>query len=96
MKGTRLFVPRANLPATEEDEFYIVDLLGCRAESVDGQVLGDIVAVWNFGAGDIIEYRPPNGGPNVQITFTKASAPLVDLASKRVVIDPPKPEVIEK
>ncbi len=96
MKGTRLFVPRANLPATAEDEFYIVDLLGCRVESVDGQNLGTIVAVWNFGAGDIIEYRPPNGGPNVQVTFTKATAPLVDLAGKRVVLDPPAPEVIEK
>lgn len=92
MKGTRLFVPRANLPATAEDEFYIVDLLGSRAEAVDGTVLGEICAVWNFGAGDIIEYRPPNGGPNVRITFTKETVPHVDLAAKRVVIDPPAPE----
>lgn len=92
LKGTRLFVPRANLPAPAEDEFYIVDLLGCKAESVDGQVLGEICAVWNFGAGDIIEYRPPNGAPNVRITFTRETAPLVDLAGKRVVLDPPPPE----
>jgi len=92
LKGTRLFVPRANLPAPPEDEFYIVDLLGCKAESVDGQVLGEICAVWNFGAGDIIEYRPPNGAPNVRITFTRETAPLVDLAGKRVVLDPPPPE----
>ncbi|MBX3511278.1 MAG: 16S rRNA processing protein RimM, partial [Hyphomonadaceae bacterium] len=92
MRGQRLYVPRANLPSTGEDEFYIVDLLGCRAETVDGKVLGEICAVWNFGAGDIIEYRPPNGGPNVRITFTKESAPLVDLAGKRVVLDPPAPE----
>ena len=96
MKGQKLFVPRANLPAPEEDEFYIVDLLGCRAESIDGQVLGDIVAVWNFGAGDIIEYRPPNGGPNVRVTFTKETAPLVDLPGKRVVLDPPAPEPLGK
>jgi 16S rRNA processing protein RimM len=96
MKGTRLFVPRANLPSPHEDEFYIVDLLGCRAEALDGQVLGEICAVWNFGAGDIIEYRPPNGGPNVRVTFTKETAPLVDLSGKRVVLDPPAPEPLEK
>jgi 16S rRNA processing protein RimM len=96
LKGTRLFVPRANLPSPPADEFYIVDLLGCHAESVDGQVLGEICAVWNFGAGDIIEYRPPNGGPNVRVTFTKDTAPLVDLSAKRVVLDPPAPEPLEK
>jgi 16S rRNA processing protein RimM len=96
MKGQKLFVPRSNLPATAEDEFYVVDLLGSKAETLDGTVLGDIVAVWNFGAGDIIEYRPPNGGPNVRVTFTKETVPHVDLAAKRVVIDPPAPEPVGK
>jgi 16S rRNA processing protein RimM len=92
MRGQRLFVPRSNLPPTAEDEYYVVDLLGSRAEALDGTVLGDIVAVWNFGAGDIIEYRPPNGGPNVRLTFSKQAVPHVDLAAKRVVLDPPPPE----
>ncbi len=96
LKGHKLFVPRSNLPATAEDEFYVVDLLGSKAEALDGTVLGDIVAVWNFGAGDIIEYRPPNGGPNVRVTFTKETVPHVDLAAKRVVIDPPAPEPVGK
>jgi 16S rRNA processing protein RimM len=96
MKGQKLFVPRSNLPATAEDEFYVVDLLGSKAEALDGTVLGDIVAVWNFGAGDLIEYRPPNGGPNVRVTFTKETVPHVDLAAKRVVIDPPAPEPVGK
>lgn len=96
MKGQKVFVPRANLPAPAKDEFYVVDLLGSRAEAVDGTVLGDIVAVWNFGAGDILEYKPPNGGPNVRVTFTKEAVPHVDLAAKRVVLDPPAPEPIEK
>jgi 16S rRNA processing protein RimM len=91
MRGQRLFVPRANLPPTAEDEYYVVDLLGCRAESLDGQVLGEICAVWNFGAGDVIEYRPPHG-PNVRLTFSKQAVPHVDLAAKRVVLDPPPPE----
>jgi len=92
MKGQRLFVPRANLPPTADDEYYVVDLLGSRAEALDGTVLGDIVAVWNFGAGDIIEYKPPSGGPNVRLTFSKQAVPHVDLAAKRVVLDPPPPE----
>jgi len=96
MRGAKLYVPRANLPAAGADEFYIVDLLGCRAEALDGKVLGEICAVWNFGAGDIIEYRPPNGGPNVRVTFTRETAPLVDLAGKRVVLDPPAPEPVGK
>ena len=96
MRGERLFVPRANLPATAEDEFYIVDLLGCRAEALDGTVLGDVTAVWNFGAGDILEYRPANGSPNVRITFTKESVPMVDLPGRRIVLDPPPPEPVGK
>lgn len=92
LKGLRVYVPRANLPAPAEDEFYIVDLLGCSAESVDGAVLGEIVGVWNFGAGDILEYRPRGGGPKVQVAFTKDTVPLVDLSGKRVVLDPPAPE----
>jgi 16S rRNA processing protein RimM len=92
LRGKKLFVPRANLPKTAEDEYYVVDLLGSRAESLDGTILGEITAVWNFGAGDVLEYRPPNGGPNVRITFSKEAVPHVDLANKRVVLDPPPPE----
>lgn len=96
LRGRKLYVPRANLPAPAEDEFYIVDLLGSRAEALDGTILGDIVAVWNFGAGDILEYRPPSGGPNVRVTFTKETVPHVDLAARRVVLDPPAPEPVGK
>ena len=92
LRGTRLYVPRAHLPATAEDEFYIVDLLGCHAEAIDGAALGEVVAVWNFGAGDLLEVRPPNGGPNVRVSFTKETAPLIDLSGRRVVLDPPAPE----
>jgi len=92
LRGKKLYVPRANLPKTADDEYYVVDLLGSRAEALDGTVLGEITAVWNFGAGDVLEYRPPNGGPNVRITFSKEAVPHVDLANKRVVLDPPPPE----
>jgi 16S rRNA processing protein RimM len=98
LKGVKLYVPRANLPnlPPEKDEYYWVDLMGCRAETIDGAVMGEVVAVWNFGAGDILELRPPNGGQNTRITFTKTNVPLVDPVAKRIVVDPPAPEPMEK
>lgn len=97
LRGQRVFVPRAHLPKPgEDDEYYWVDLMGCRAEALDGALLGEVVAVWNFGAGDILELRPPNGGPNVRISFTKENVPLVDPVAKRIVVDPPAPEPLGK
>lgn len=98
LRGTRLFVPRANLPnlPAEADEYYWVDLMGCRAETVDGAPMGEVVAVWNFGAGDILELKPPSGGPNTRIIFNRETVPLVDPSAKRIVVDPPAPEPMEK
>src|SRR5579871_316401 len=59
MKGTKLFVPRAALPAPEEDEFYSSDLVGLAAERADGTKLGRVKAVHDFGAGEIIELEGP-------------------------------------
>jgi len=88
MRGVRLFVPRTALPAPANDEFYIVDLLGCRAETIEGDIMGEVVGVWNFGAGDIVEVKPVSG-QNERYSFTKDVFPVVDLPGRRVVIDPP-------
>ena len=89
LKGLELFIPRANLPAPAEEEFYLADLIGLRAETLDSAPLGEVVAVRNFGAGDILEVRPPQGGETLMFPFTKAVVPLVDVAGGRVVIAPP-------
>jgi 16S rRNA processing protein RimM len=88
LAGTRLYVPRAALPAVEEDEFYHADLLGLRAETVAGAVLGKVAALHDFGAGDMLEITT-EGGKSVLIPFTRAAVPQVDLAGGRVVVDPP-------
>jgi len=63
MRGTELSVPRASLPPLGEGEYYHVDLIGLPAVSVGGDALGVVVAVDNFGAGDVIEIeRPPVDG----------------------------------
>jgi 16S rRNA processing protein RimM len=63
LRGTDLTVPRSELPPLEEGEYYHADLIGLPAFSTSGEILGDCVAVENFGAGDIIEIeRPPMDG----------------------------------
>ena len=85
-----LYAPRAKLPEPDEDEFYLADLEGLRAETVEGATLGHVLAVRNFGAGDILEVRPPQGGETLMFPFTKAVVPIVDIAGGRVVIAPPE------
>ncbi|PPQ40315.1 16S rRNA processing protein RimM [Rhodoblastus acidophilus] len=85
---TKLYVPREKLPPTEEDEFYTRDLIGLRAETEDGAVLGTIVAVPNYGAGDILEVAPP-AGETLLYPFTRAVVPTVDVKGGRVIVIPP-------
>ena len=61
LRGTELTVPRSALPPLAEGEYYHVDLIGLPCTSSTGEALGAIVAVENFGAGDIIEVERPNG-----------------------------------
>lgn len=85
LKGKRLYVPRAALPAPAEDEFYHADLIGLRAEDAAGAVIGRVAAVHNFGAGDILEIERIGASP-LLMPFTKATAPAVDMAAGRVVV----------
>jgi 16S rRNA processing protein RimM len=89
LTGVELYLPRAALPEPEEDEFYLADLEGLRAETPAGETLGVVIAVRNFGAGDLLEVRPPAGGETLLFPFTKAVVPIVDLAGGRVVVEPP-------
>lgn len=85
---TKLYVERAALPGTDDDEFYYSDLEGLRAELADGSLFGDVVAVHDFGAGVILEIRPVNAA-SLYVPFTRAAVPLIDIAGGRLVLDPP-------
>ncbi len=61
MRGVTLGVPRASLPALDEGEYYHADLIGLPCVGPDGADLGVVVAVENFGAGDVVELRDPTG-----------------------------------
>jgi 16S rRNA processing protein RimM len=95
LRGLRLYVDRDVFPPTEEDEFYHTDLIGMTAETVGGEVLGTVRAVYNHGAGDIIELALPSGAM-AALPFTKAAVPVVDMAGRRLVVDPPEGVLPEK
>ncbi len=88
LRGQRLWAPRDALPALPDDEFYHSDLVGLAAFDTGGVALGTIHAVHDHGAGDLLELRPA-AGASVLVPFTRAVVPTVDLAARRVVIDPP-------
>ena len=86
LTGLELFARRENLPPPDEDEVYVADLIGIDAVDEAGVVVGAIVSVSNFGAGDILELRPPGGGETLLVPFTKAFVPVVEPAVRKVVV----------
>ena len=90
LRGTRLFVPRDRLPSLPDDEFYHADLIGLSVSDTGGAVLGEVIAVQNHGAGDLLEIKVPGASATVLLPFTRADVPTVDLGAGRIVADPPE------
>jgi 16S rRNA processing protein RimM len=85
-----LSIPRSRLPPVEDEEYRLADLVGLSAVTPTGEMLGAIVAVPNYGGGDLLEIAPVDGSPSALLPFTKAFVPIVDLAARRVVVDGPE------
>ena len=85
LTNTELFIPRAALPAPEEEEFYLADLIGLAARDADGAEIGTIANVLDYGAGASLEIAP--GG--TLLPFTRACVPVVDIQGGFVVVMPP-------
>src|SRR5882672_5582158 len=88
LNGIELYIAREKLPATDENEYYHADLIGLAAVDAAHEPIGRVLAIHNFGAGDIIEIAPTQGA-TLLLPFTNAVVPTVDLANGRVVIELP-------
>ena len=86
LRGIALYIERDRLPAAAEDEFYHADLIGLAAVNRDGKPVGEIVAVQNYGAGDLLEIRLAGSSKTEFVPFTDAVVPEVDIAARRVVV----------
>ena len=84
LRGQLVEVDRAALPPLGEDEYYHADLIGLPAASLDGKAVGTVVAVENYGAGDLLEIEDTAGKRSL-IPF---KAGIADLEDGRIVIDP--------
>jgi 16S rRNA processing protein RimM len=85
LRGVRLYVPRDRLPPAEEDEFYYHDLVGARVLGPAGQEFGAVSAIYDFGAGDVLEVTDA-GGEAHMLPFTREVVPEIDLAARRIVV----------
>lgn len=89
-RGLRLYIPRDLLPEPDdEDEFYVADLVGLDVVSVEGEALGRVKSVHDFGAGDLLEIEPAQG-PSWWLPFTREAVPEVSIADRRVVAVKPE------
>jgi len=89
LTNTRLYVAREKLPKPADDEFYVADLVGLAAATHGGEAFGIVKAVHNFGAGDVLEIEPMSGGATVMLPFSEATVPVIDIAARRIVVEPP-------
>ncbi|KKB78845.1 hypothetical protein VW35_10145 [Devosia soli] len=90
LNGVSLYLDRDRLPdPDDEDDFYHADLIGLDARLDTGISIGEVSALLNFGAGDLIEVRDPRSGDTFLYPFTKAVVPTVRVAEGYLVISPP-------
>jgi 16S rRNA processing protein RimM len=89
LKGTELFVDRAALPNTDDDEFYHADLIGLEVRDSEGRVLGKVISLHNFGASDVLEFSRPDGD-TVLMAFTKQTVPVINAAEGFVIVAVPE------
>jgi 16S rRNA processing protein RimM len=90
LTNVKLYVPRERLPEPEAgDEFYHADLVGLAVVDRAGRQLGSVVAIHNFGAGDLIELRLNTSDKTELVPFNEATVPEIDLATGRLVVELP-------
>ncbi len=90
LRGVEIFARRDQLPPPSHDEFYYDDLVGLEAVDAAGGRIGRVASLMNYGAGDVLEIAPAQGGETLLLPFTKSVARRIDFDAGRIVIEPPR------
>ena len=81
LKGQQLYVERSQLPESDdEDEYYHADLIGLSVVDETDTECGTVIALYDFGAGDVIDIRRP-AGHTLMLPFTADAVPEIDVCS---------------
>jgi 16S rRNA processing protein RimM len=86
LKGVELYVKKSRLPVADENEWYHDDLLGLRADGEDGVEIGEVVAIQNYGAGDLLEIRLKGSRQTALVPFTETAVPKIEVKAGRIVV----------
>lgn len=89
LRNIDLYAERAIMPSLPDDEYYYADLIGLTVLDTGGATLGTVKNVMDHGAGDLLEVIVPTQAETILLPFTQAAVPTVDLASRRIVANPP-------
>jgi 16S rRNA processing protein RimM len=89
LRGVRLYVQRDDLPQLDDDEWYYADLIGLKALTAEGELIGEVASIQNFGAGDLVEIRLAENIKTTFVPFTTLCVPRIDVKLGLLVINPP-------
>ena len=90
LRNVSLFADRDQMPALPDDEYYYADLIGLAVLDTGGTELGKVKNVMEHGAGDLLEVIVPGSSDTILLPFSQAVVPTVDLATGRIITDPPE------
>lgn len=93
LTNTRLFVDRTALPPADEEEFYLTDLIGLSAFGPDGNTIGSVAVVHDYGAGASLEIVRAEAASLI-VPFTRACVPNVDITAGRIVVVSPEEVIV--
>ena len=89
LNGKKIFIDKNNLPKNKSNQFYIFDLINCEVKTSKNNLLGNIIHIDNFGAGDLIQIKK-NNNKSFYIPMNEENIIKVDIKRKLVIVNPIK------
>ena len=89
LTGKKIFIDKSNLPKIKKNQFYVFDLINCKVKTINNKLLGNIINIDNFGAGDLINIKKTNN-KSFYIPMNEDNIVKVDIKKKLVIVNPIK------